>query len=276
MAALRDAPKATNVAELRSWIGLMTFYTKFIPNQATIMAPLCALLQSRAAWEWSAVHNQAFDQAKSVLMNSTALVHFDTSCPVVVSCDASPVGVGAVLANVIDGVECPVMFISRSLTPAERAYSQLEREGLSVIFAVSRLRQFLLGRPFVIYTDHKPLLSLFSPDKRLPPVAAARILRWSLVLAGYQYVLKYRPGPENGNADAMSLPLSSFAASADECPQDIVLFVEQNDPPCTAAEMRSASERDPIISSVIQVLRSGRWPTPLPGTLVAYYKKGMS
>ena len=118
-------------------------------------------------------------------MNLSLLVHFDQSLPVIVSCDASLEGIGAVQANVIDEVERPVMFISRSLSKAERNYSQLKREGLSLVFVVTRLLQYLLGRYCVIWTDHKPLLSLFDPDKRLPPVAALRILRWSLVLSGY-------------------------------------------------------------------------------------------
>ena len=217
IAAIQDAPRPTNVTELRSFIGLLTFYTKFIPQQATILAPLYSLLQNDAKWEWNDIHDRAFEDAKQALINSSLLVHFDQSLPVVVSCDASPVGIGAVLANVIDGVERPVMFISRSLSKAERNYSQLEREGLSLVFAVTRLRQYLLGRHFVIWTDHKPLLSLFDPDKRLPPVAASRILRWSLVLSGYQYVLQYRRGEANGNADFFSrLPLATEAASENE------------------------------------------------------------
>jgi transposase InsO family protein len=209
------------------------------------------------------------------LINSTALVHFDPSRPIVVSCDASPVGIGAVLAHVIDGIERPVMFISRSLSTAERNYSQVEKEGLSVIFAVIRLRQYLLGRHFVIWTDHKPLLALFDPDKRLPPVAAARVLRWSLILAAYSYSIKFRRGIEHGNADALSrLPLASVEATEDERPTEIVLFTDQmEDSPCSAEEIRQATQHDVSISQAIQALRTDVWPDPIPGHLMAYYKK---
>ena len=146
MAAIRDAPTPTDVSTLRSFIGLISFYSKFINNQSTIMAPLYALLQNKNEWRWSAEQDKAFAEAKQALLDSQVLVHYDPTCPVVVSCDASLFGIGAVLVNVVNGEERPVSFISRSLTQGEKSYSQLERESLSIIFAVVRFRQYLLGR----------------------------------------------------------------------------------------------------------------------------------
>ena len=187
------------------------------------MAPLYALVQNKSEWLWSAEHDKAFAEAKQALLDSQVLVHYDPTCPVVESCDASPFGIGAVLANVVNGEERPVLFISRSLTQAEKSYFQLERESLSIIFAVVRFRQYLLGREFTIVTDHRLQLSLFNPSKAMPPVAAARVMRWSLILSGYRYQIRYRKAEDHGNVDALSrLPLPSTESNDQECPSGVI------------------------------------------------------
>lgn len=98
------------------------------------------------------------------------------------------------------------MFISRILSQAERNYSQIEPEFLAIIFAVTQLQRLL-----TIWTDKKPLLALLNPPRRLPAAAAHRVLRWSILLEGYDYRLKFRRFEDNGNADALSrLPISSM------------------------------------------------------------------
>ena len=132
----------------------------------------------------------------------------------------------------------PVLFISRSLTQAEKSYSQLERESLNLIFAVVRFRQYLLGREFTIVTDHRPLLSLFNPSKAMPPVAAARVMRWSFILSGYRYQIRYRKAEDHGNVDALSkLLLPSTDSNDQECPTEVVLFTDQwPQSPCTVKD----------------------------------------
>ena len=140
------------------------------------------------------------------------LTHFDPSLPIVVHTDASPYGVGAVLSHVIDDVERPVCYASRALTVAERNYGHIEKEGLALVFAVKKFHHYLYGHHFTMITDHKPLLGLFAESKGIPDRAAARITRWALLLAAYNYKLEYRAGKLNGNADALSrLPMESDA-----------------------------------------------------------------
>ncbi|KAL5474436.1 hypothetical protein EMCRGX_G026382 [Ephydatia muelleri] len=121
--------------------------------------------------------------------------------------------VGAVLAHTFpDGSEHPVAFASRTLAPAEKNYSQLDKEGLAIIFGVEKFHNFLFGRQFTIFTDHKPLKHLFGEDKPIPPMASARLQRWALKLSAYQYKIAHKPGKDNANADILSrLPLPEYS-----------------------------------------------------------------
>ena len=151
---IRGAPRPRDVSQLRSFLGLM----KFLPNMSSILAPLSRLLQKQRPWIWGREQESAFELAKDSLMSDKLLVHFDPERELLVSCDASPYGLGAVLCHrMSDGSDKPVYYASRSLSPAEKCYSQLDKEGLAIIFAVKKFHHYLYGRQFEINSDHKPL-----------------------------------------------------------------------------------------------------------------------
>jgi hypothetical protein len=207
--AVSEAPPPTNTTELKSYLGLINFYAKYLPNLSTVLAPLHRLLCKDTRWQWGKEQEEAFQQSKDLLKSAEVLVHFDPEKPLVVACDASPYGVGAVLAHEMpDGSERPVAYASRTLTSAEKNYSQLDKEALAVVFATKKFHLYLYGQHFTVYSDHKPLLGLFGPTKAVPQMASARMQRWILTMATYEYDLKYRPGSQNANADGLSrLPL---------------------------------------------------------------------
>ncbi|KAM7309441.1 uncharacterized protein ISCGN_013072 [Ixodes scapularis] len=216
--AVFKAPKPKSKKELQSYLGLVNFYRRFLPKMSTHLEPLHRLLRDGQQWAWKKEQDLAFQCSKELVVKAPVLVHFDPAKPVVLTVDASPYGVGAVLSHRgQDGQECPVAFASRRLHAAEQRYSQLDKEGLALIFGVQRFHQYLWGRQFEAVTDHKPLLGLLGPDKAVPVQASPRVVRWALMLAAYSYKLVYRPGKDLGPADALSrLPLPEVPAAVPE------------------------------------------------------------
>ena len=174
--AVVEAPAPQNVSQLKAFLGMLNYYAKFLLNISSRLAPLYKLLQKAVVRSWGAKQQKAFKEAKNALTSAEVLVYYDPTKQLRLSRDASLYGVGAVLSHKLDdGTEHPIAFASRSLAPAERKYAQLDKEGLAIIFGVKNFRQYLLGRHFTIYSDHKPLQHLFSENKAILAMASARI-----------------------------------------------------------------------------------------------------
>ena len=269
--AVKNAPEPTNVTELRSFLGMVNYYHSYLPRLATVTEPVHQLLRKGVAWKWSESCATAFTAVKEMLCGAPLLAHFDLSKPIVVHCDASPYGLGAVLSHVdSDGAERPVSFASRTLSVAERNYAQVEKEGLALVYAVKKFHQFLFGHRFVLYTDHKPLLGLFSENKELPTRAAARVLRWALLLSGYDYELRYRPGVNNGNADALSrLPLDARNGDISQVVVSVSLL-ELVASPVTEKEVRTATRTDAELGGVLNRILEGWEGRPVSSNLKPY------
>ncbi|UYV75066.1 K02A2.6-like [Cordylochernes scorpioides] len=167
-------------------------------------------------------------------------------------------GLGVILSHRNDRKEeCPIAFASRTLTEAEKRYSQLEKEALSITYGDEKSRQFLLGRKFVLVTDNRPLIHIFSPQKPIPICAASRIKRWSLKLAAFNYTEEFRKGSDNSNVDALSrLPLeSSVREFLDE--DQVLLLRKLNEVPFSFREVAYETSRDKILSIVLRNVREG-------------------
>ena len=207
-------------------MGLVNCYGKFLPNLANTLTPLYRLLQKNIAWYWGDNQKRAFQTAKSQLTLADLLTHFDPDRKLIMSCDASPYGLGAVLAHELeDESDRPIAYASRTLAPAERKYPQIEKEGLAVVFGVKKFHHYLLGRTFTVYSDHKPLQFLFSEKRPVPTMASSRIQRWALTLSAYSYQIKFRPGKKQGNADGLSrLPLAEMLNDV-PVPGDLILMM---------------------------------------------------
>ena len=256
--AVTEAPNPRSVSQLRSFLGLVNYYQKFLPNLSSTLAPLHRLLRKNSTWTWGPEQQKAFKEAKSQLTSSCLLVHFDPDRELILACDASPYGVGAVLSHRMDdGSEKPIAFASRSLAPAEKRYAQLDKEGLAIVFGVRKFHQYLLGRHFTILSDHKPLEHLFSETRPVPAMASARIQRWALTLSAYDYSISYKPGADHINADVLSrLPLPE-APSDIPIPGETILLLDTLQGPVTATQIKHWTDRDPLLSSVRKMVLQG-------------------
>ena len=117
--AILKAPAPTNVSQLNYFLGMLNYYGKFLLSLSTCLAPLYSLLQKNTKWMWHQEQEKAFQKAKDLLTAAPVLTHYDTDKPLILTCDASPWGVGAVLSQLLeDGCEHPVAYASRSLAPA--------------------------------------------------------------------------------------------------------------------------------------------------------------
>ena len=159
--AIVNAPQPKNLSELRSFLGILNYYAKSIPNLSSLLHPMHELLRAEHSWHWSKDCDRAFQKAKESLSQAPVLIHYDPELPLVIAADASPYGIGAVISYQLpDGLERPVAFASRTLMKSEQNYAQLEKEALALIFGVKHFHQYLYGRQFLLITDHKPFTSI--------------------------------------------------------------------------------------------------------------------
>ena len=170
-----------------------------------LRAPLNELLKKRQKWIWSKECQNAFEEIKKCLLSDLALAHFDPQKELIVASDASDYGLGAVLLHRLeDGSTKPIAHASRSLLPAERNYSQIEKESLAIIYAIKKFHRFIHGRIFILQTDHKPLLTIFGSKKGIPTHTANRLQRWSIILLNYNFKMEYISSKNIGHADGLS------------------------------------------------------------------------
>jgi len=251
---------------------MVQYYSKFLPNLATILHPLNELLRINVKWQWNSSCKSAFQKIKDLIVSAGVLTHYQPELPLVLATDASPYGIGAVISHVIDNTEKPIAFASRTLTKAERNYSQLDREALGIVYGVKKFHQYLYGRKWTLVTDHKPLTSIFHPHKAIPAMAAARLQRWALLLGGYDYDIEFRRSKENAIADCMSrLPL-------DICIKDVSDPVHKftttylDNLPVTHEQIQKFTRNDAVLSKVYHMIMNG-WSYDKDPSMIPFFTR---
>ncbi|XP_048482923.1 uncharacterized protein K02A2.6-like isoform X1 [Plutella xylostella] len=272
--AITKIPRPNNVSEVRSFLGLVNFYAKFVRNMSAKLVPLYELLKKGKQWVWSAECENAFNEIKMLLSGAEVLAHYDPHKQLIVTCDASARGVGGVLSQPgPDGRERPVAYASRTLTDAEKNYSQIHREALAIIFCMGKFHQYIYGRRFVLRTDHKPLVSIFGPNTGIPAMAASRMQRWAIILSAYSYDIEYVRTNDNG-ADGLSrLPVKLSEKRTNTVPEQTYFHFVQDALLLNHNEIRCLTRRDSILSKVIEYIRNG-WPDTCESrNLQPYYNR---
>ncbi|XP_046328438.2 uncharacterized protein K02A2.6-like [Haliotis rufescens] len=261
LSAILDMPPPKNVSEVRSLLGMMNLGgARHVPNYATVTYELRHLTRKDAQWDWTEKHQTALDNLKSEQCKATTLSFFDPQKHTELYVDASPVGLCAVLTQPdSDGKPKVIQFASRSLTPTEQRYSQTEQEALAVTWSCEHFHIYVFGSVFTIFTDHKPLTTLFgNPKASLPP----RIERWVMRIQQYQFKIVYRPGADNP-ADYLSRhPVQICASHREEkIAEEYINYVVTTAIPKTMTTdyVAKATRNDPVLQAVIQALNTGNW-----------------
>ena len=193
------APKTKK--QVRSIIGLVNYYAKFLPNVASMLVPLHKLTEKGMPDKvlWTDQCQQAVSDIQEQISSKPVLILADLNQSFYVQTDASGVGLGAVLLQERDGLLRPCQFASRKLLDRETRYAVIERECLAIIWALSKFARYLLGRKFVLQTDHRPLQYINSSR-----TLNSRICRWALLLQQFDFDIEYIEGTKNNLADYLS------------------------------------------------------------------------
>lgn len=247
VAPISNLSAPTNTKQLKHFLGLSSYYRKFIQNYAAIAEPLYKLLRKNSpGFVWSTECQNAFKMLQERLITPPILAYPKFDIPFIVSTDASTTAIGAILSQVSNGTERVVAYWSRQLQKSERNYSTIEREALAIVSAIKEFYPYLYGFSFTIITDHNPLTSL----KGLKDTGG-RIARWIMFLQQFNFDIKYKKGSTHTNADALSRQPSPPVSAV----------IDQSQLPAKVSELIKAQMEDPLVGPLYSHLSEG---TPLP------------
>jgi hypothetical protein len=214
--AVKSFPQPKNLKELQRFLGLCVYYRRFVKDFSKIAQPLYKLTKKDVPYVWDASCEDTFNKLKRKLCSTPILAHPQYDKPFILYTDACTMGVGAILAQLDDdGKEHPIVYLSRSLSPAEQNYTITELECLAIVWSVKKLHPYIDGIDFTLITDHSALqwLSDFSGTNK-------RLVRWSMDLQPYRehMTIKYRAGKVHTNVDPLSrapLPVCNNISTID-------------------------------------------------------------
>lgn len=259
---VRTWPRPKNLHELRSFLGLCTYYRRFVPKFATVAQSLHELTRKNQKFRWNREQEIAFKKLKALLCSAPILSYPVENEPFILDTDASNTGIGGVLSQVVDGREKIVAFYSRTLGNAERNYCVTRRELLAVVESVKHFHKYLYGKPFRIRTDHAALrwlLQFKNPEGQLA--------RWIERLQSYDFVIDHRKGGLHGNADALSRRPCNI-----ECKHcikaenkngvvDVRWLGISSDERWSPTQIQRDQELDPDLKSIIEAKKNERRPS---------------
>lgn len=255
--ALKNFRDPKSCEELRSFLGFVTYCSKFIPDYSTLSEPLWEVVRGNK-FVWNTKQKECFDNLKKQLSDESKLGYYDRKDKTRVIADASPTGLGAVLVQFKNDDPRVVYYASKNLSPVERRYCQTEKEALALVWAVERLRVFLYGMRFQLVTDHKALQAIFKKDSKPCP----RIERWVLRLQSFKFDLVYCEGKKN-IADSFSrlydpeIPAEPFDMDMEDFVHAIVKFATPM--AVSLITIKKHSLEDQVIQKIIKGIYQDEW-----------------
>jgi len=249
--AIVEAPVPEDQAQLRSFLGSITYLTQYVPHLATIIAPLRKLTQKGITWKWTTAETLAYDQIKKLLVQAPCLAHYSMNADAKLVVDASPWGLGCVLLQEVDNQMRPVAYASRGLTDVEKRYAQIEREALAVLYGLQKMHTYIYGRKITVSTDHKPLVGVFAK-----PTQSIRLERIALRAQDYDFTLIYEPG--SGNiADGLSRLPTTAPSSVTNFVEEHVRFVKKDMSLLSIEEIQEAGKADAELQRIKVAINEG-------------------
>ncbi|UYV70935.1 K02A2.6-like [Cordylochernes scorpioides] len=199
VAALRDLKRPHNIKAVRSLLGTVNYYRRFIPNAGEVLAPLSNLLRKGHRFAWGTIEQSAFETVKGILTSEPLLIHPTIGIPFILNTDASGIAVGACLQQEVNGTVRPIAYYSKRLTGPEIRYSTIEKEAYAVVLSLQHFKHLLAGSMVEVHTDHKPITYNKGSDYK-----NARLSRWAEIIQDFNVTFIYVPGKENTVADFLS------------------------------------------------------------------------
>ena len=262
---MRDWPIPCCLREVRAFVGLCSYYRRFVRNFATIAEPLTRLTKKGAHFNWSAEAQTAFERWKEALINATILAFPQPDTVYILDCDSSDAAAGAVLSITVNGIERPVAFYSKIYNDSQRNYCTTRRELLSVVSAL----QHLLGTKVIVRTDHNSLkwLKTFRRPEGI-------LARWLETISEYSILaILHRPGRLHGNADGLSrsqckqcwgktAPVAwvDELERADQLTEPLGIRLISLESEISDSEMAQLQKDDPVLQPIIDYLTNDREP----------------
>ena len=246
---IKMLPTPESATQLQEFLGIITYMGSFVPNLSQNTAILRELLKKDAEFQWTEMHQKAFELVKASICKETTLAYFDRDKESTIQVDASGRGLGAVLLK----DEQPMAYASNSLTDAEKRYANIERELLAVVYGAERFHTYVYGKHFKMESDHKPLEVIQLKNLTAAP---PRLQRMLLRIQNYDMTIEYRPGKELLLADGLSrLPNPRSKQEIDlDISVNMVQFSNNK-----IQQLRSESKSDPVLNSLQDIIVNG-WP----------------
>ena len=262
--AVSGFPVPKDLKALRAFLGLLSYYRRFIPRFSATAQPLYGLTRKDTPFSWTTACDKAFNDLKSQLTKAPVLAYPQFGREFLLETDASGVGLGAVLSQTQeDQTIRPIAFASRTLQPHERNYGISELEALGVVWAVKYFRHYIYSHRCIVYTDHEALKALLNT-----PQPSGKLARWGMALQELDLQIEYRPGKTNARADALSrYPISLLQEECEESESPVVVAAVQTpDEPHESGEenddctLRQRQLQDNQLADIIHYLEDGQIP----------------
>ena len=255
--AAQQFPTPTDLKSLRSFLGLASYYRRFIPNFSRVAGPLFTLTRKGVDFCWTAQCQSTFEKIKELLTGTTVLVFPNFDREILLETDASIKGLGAVLAQQQDDSRVrPIAYASRTLQPHEKNYGVSELEALGVVWALKHFRHYIYGYRCRVFTDHEALKALLNT-----PHPSGKLARWGMAIQELDLEIIHRAGKPNVSADALSrYPLPGKSKECDDVSFGIVAALPQVQD-CETTTIHELQRADPKVKQIIIYLEKRELPS---------------